>query len=163
MHTLKNLITRLLNVITGISFIAMVSLTFLQVLMRYLFKSPLTWSEELVSYLFAWSSLLGACLVTGERGHMSISVVLEKMPASAQKVFAIFAEVTALVFSIVILVFGGVQIAKLTMGQMTSSLGVAVGVFYVLMPFAGILNATYAAINIIDIARGTEPAVHLEQ
>lgn len=162
MHTLKDLITKLLNIITGVSFISMVALTFLQVLMRYVFKSPLTWSEELVSYLFAWSSLLGACLVTGERGHMNIPVVLEKMPPSAQKALAIFGELIAFVFSVVILVFGGTQIAKLTMGQMTSSLGVPVGVFYVLMPAAGILNAIYAGINMIDIANGTEPAVHAE-
>ena len=162
MHKLKDLITKLLNVITGASFIAMVALTFMQVLMRYVFKSPLTWSEELVSYLFAWASLLGACLVTGERGHMNIPVVLEKMPASTQKALAILAELIAFIFSVVILVFGGIQIAKLTMGQMTSSLGVPVGIFYVLMPAAGILNAIYAGINMIDIAKGTEPAVHAE-
>ena len=41
------------------------------------------------------------------------------------------------------------------MGQMTSSLGVAIGVFYVVLPISGVLNCIYALINIIEIANGT--------
>ncbi len=36
----------------------------------------------------------------------------------------------ACLFARVILVYGGVQITSLAMGQMTSSLGVPVGIFY---------------------------------
>lgn len=39
------------------------------------------------------------------------------------------------------------------MGQMTSSLGVAVGVFYIMLPVCGLLNLCYVVLNIIDIAK----------
>ena len=60
MKSLINVLTKLLNVLAGISFIAMVVLTCWQVFTRYVLQNPSSWSEELVSYLFAWASLLGA-------------------------------------------------------------------------------------------------------
>ena len=60
----------------------------------------------------------------------------------------------ACLFAGVILLYGGVQITSLAMGQMTSSLGVPVGIFYVVLPLAGVLNIVYTLLNIADILRG---------
>lgn len=154
MKALRDILTRLLNVLAGISLIAMVALTCWQVFTRYILKNPSSWSEELVSYLFAWASLLGASLITGERGHMNIPVLVERMGMGAQKFFGILGEVIAFAFSAIILVYGGVQISQLAMGQMTSSLGVAVGIFYVVLPLCGVLNMIYTVLNIVDISKG---------
>ena len=70
MNKLREILTQLLNVLAGVSFLVMVVLTCWQVLTRYILNNPSSWSEELVSYMFAWMSLLGASLVTAERGHM---------------------------------------------------------------------------------------------
>lgn len=153
MNKLRSGLNHILNALAGISFLAMVVLTFWQVLARYIFQNPSVWSEELVSYLFAWASLLGACLITGERGHMSIPIVVEKFSMPVQKIFAIGGEIIAFLFSVIILIYGGIQITGLAMGQLTSSLGVAVGVFYVILPFSGVLNALYTILNIYDIAK----------
>lgn len=153
MKTLRNVLNQLLHVLAGVSFLAMVVLTCWQVITRYLLKSPSTWSEELVSYLFAWASLFGASLVTGERGHMNIPILIDHTKPNMQKFFHIFGELVAFAFSAIILVYGGVQITQLAMGQMTSSLGVAVGVFYVVLPLCGILNMIYTILNIIDICK----------
>lgn len=153
MKALRNVLTKLLHALAGISFIAMVLLTCWQVFTRYVLRTPSSWSEELVSYLFAWASLLGASLITGERGHMNIPIIVERLNPGAQKALGIFAELVAFVFSAIILVYGGIQISQLAMGQMTSSLGVAVGIFYVVMPLCGILNMIYTVLNIADICK----------
>uniref|UniRef100_UPI00405720B1 TRAP transporter small permease n=1 Tax=Agathobacter sp. TaxID=2021311 RepID=UPI00405720B1 len=154
MSQFRNLLNKVLNVLAGVSFLAMVALTCWQVFTRYILGSPSSWSEELVSYLFAWMSLFGATLVVGERGHMNIPILIEKLNMGARKALAIFAEVIACLFAIVILIYGGVQITTLAMGQMTSSLGVPVGVFYVVMPISGVLMVIYTALNIADIMQG---------
>ena len=147
MQATRKVLNRIMNVLAGVSLIAMTALTCWQVFTRYVLNNPSTWSEELVGYLFAWASLFGASLITGERGHMNIPVVVEKMPAAAQKFFA-------MAFSLIILVYGGYRITLLAMGQMTSSLGVAVGVFYVAMPVCGVINILYTILNIYDICKG---------
>lgn len=75
------------------------------------------------------------------------------MHSGIQKLLAIFGELIAFVFSLIILVYGGIKITSLAMGQMTSALGVAVGVFYVVMPLCGILNMIYTVLNIVDISK----------
>lgn len=156
MRQLRKLLNHTLNVLAGVSFLAMVILTCWQVLTRYILQNPSSWSEELVSYLFAWMALLGASLVVGERGHMNIPIVVERLGEKGRKFFAIFAELVALVFSGVILVYGGIQITSLAMGQMTSSLGLPIGVFYIILPLSGVLNIVYTILNIVDIATDSE-------
>lgn len=156
MNALRETLNKILNVLAGGSLIAITLLTCWQVFTRYILHDPSPWSEELVSYLFAWTSLLGASLVTGERGHMNIPIVIEKLGVGSQKTATVIAEILAFAFSVIILLYGGVEISKLAMGQMTSSLGVAVGIFYFVMPVCGVINAVYAVLNIAEICRNRE-------
>lgn len=156
MEKIRTGLNKFLNLLAGVSFAAMVLLTCWQVFTRYILKNPSSWSEELVSYLFAWMALIGASIVTGERGHMNIPVIVEKFGATGRKAFAVLAELIAFLFAAVILVYGGARIAVLAMGQLTSSLGVAIGIFYIVLPLCGILNMIYALLNIVDICRGKE-------
>ena len=85
MKKLRNVLTSLLNILAGASLIAMVALTCWQVFTRYILQNPSPWSEELVAYLFAWTSLLGASIITGERGHMNIPIVTDHFTPGIQK------------------------------------------------------------------------------
>lgn len=150
---IKTVLTKALNGVAGMSFIVMVALTCWQVFTRYVLKNPSTWSEELVSYLFAWMSLLGASIVTSESGHMNIPVLVDRLNPQMRSYMRILHELIALLCSLAILVYGGWQISRLAMGQMTSSLGVPVGIFYFVMPLCGVLNIIYTIINIAEIAK----------
>lgn len=150
---IKTVLTKALNGVAGMSFIVMVALTCWQVFTRYVLKNPSTWSEELVSYMFAWMSLLGASIVTSESGHMNIPVLVDRLNPQMRSYMRILHELIALLFSLAILVYGGWQISRLAMGQMTSSLGVPVGIFYFVMPLCGVLNIIYTIINIAEIAK----------
>ena len=156
MKQFRAVLNRLLSILAGVSFIAMVVLTCWQVFTRYFLKNPSSWSEELVSYLFAWASLFGASLITSERGHMNIPILVEKASPTVRKYLAIFGELVAFAFSAIILLYRCIEISKLAMGQMTSSLGVAVGVFYIALPVCGVLNMLYTVLNIIDLWRGQD-------
>ena len=92
MKQLRNILNKILEVLAGVSFFVMVVLTCWQVFTRYVLQNPSSWSEELVSYMFAWMALLGASIVVGERGHMNIPVVVERMGKGAQMFFSIFSD-----------------------------------------------------------------------
>lgn len=154
MKAMRNFLNKILDFLAGGSLAVMVILTTYQVVTRYVFNAPSTWSEELVGYMFAWSTMFGAAIVSGERGHMNIPIVVDRFTPPLRKAFHIFAEIIAFLFSAAILVFGGAQVSSLAMGQQTSSLGVAVGVFYWVMPVCGVVMALYAVLNIIGIAKG---------
>jgi len=170
MANLRKLLNTTMAILSGASFVAMVLLVVWQVFTRYIIKNPSTWSEELVSYLFAWMALFGASLAVSDRGHMNIPVLVDKLKPGAKKAFALFAEVIIFIFSAVVLVWGGFAISKLALGQMTSSLNVPVGAFYFALPISGILNMIFSTINMYDITKGNisllppdENAVILEE
>ena len=145
MEKFRTALNKALELLAGLSMAVMVILTTYQVIARYIFNSPSTWSEELVGYLFGWSTLFGATIVSGERGHMNIPILVDRMNPGMRKAFHILWEVVAFLF----------QVSKLAMGQQTSSLGVAVGVFYWVMPICGVVILLYSILNIIGIANGT--------
>lgn len=155
MKQIRKVLNLSLNLLAGGSFILMTVLTCWQVVTRYVLGQPSSWSEELVSYLFAWMALLGASLVVGERGHMNIPLLVEHVRPSFRKILCIFAEIVAALFAGIILVYGGLQITDLAMAQMTSSLGVPIGVFYIVLPLSGVLNIIFCIINIIELVNGT--------
>lgn len=155
MEKFRTALNKALELLAGLSMAVMVILTTYQVIARYIFNSPSTWSEELVGYLFGWSTLFGATIVSGERGHMNIPILVDRMNPGMRKAFHILWEVVAFLFSATILVFGGFQVSKLAMGQQTSSLNVAVGTFYWVMPICGVIILVYSVLNIIGIANGS--------
>ncbi len=151
---MRKVLDKIMRVLAAVTFAFMFILVIWQVFTRYVLNNSATWTEELTSYLFARSTLFGAALVTGERDHMNIPIVIEKKSPKAQKIAAIFSECIVIAFSIIVLVYGGTSITKLAMGQMTSSLGRPIGVFYVALPVAGVINVLYCILNIRDINQG---------
>ena len=155
---MRKVLDNILKFLTGISLLVMFILVVWQVFTRYILNTPSTWSEELVAYLFAWSTLFGASLVVSEKGHMlsliHIPVIAERSNPKIQKVLAIFSELMILIFSLAVLTVGGIIITKLALNQTTSSLKIAVGYFYIPLPITGLINIIYTLLNISDILKG---------
>lgn len=57
------------------SLVITVCLIFLQVVMRYVFNSSLSWSEELARYIFVWQIWLGASLGVKEGKHIRVELI----------------------------------------------------------------------------------------
>lgn len=56
----------------------------LQVVMRYVFKQALSWSEELAILMFAWAALGGLALGVREGFHVRLTLLLDPLPARAR-------------------------------------------------------------------------------
>ena len=154
MAKLRFVLDKIMQVFNATVFAILTLLTVWQVLTRYLLNNPSTWSEELASYLFAWVTLLGAAYVFGKREHMNIPVVVDMLSPKVQHYLAILTEVIVFIFAVVVLIYGGIRITTLTMGQATSSLPFSMGVFYAAIPISGVFTAIYSLLNIYDLIKG---------
>ena len=65
----------------------------LQVISRYVFGSPIKWSEEFAKYSFVWISYLGCAYCVGADGHTSITALKERLSEKGQKVLTIVGNV----------------------------------------------------------------------
>jgi len=83
-----------------------VALAFYNVVARYVFGSSLTWAGELTVYLFLWSAFFGAAYCFKEDAHISITILLEKLPPKASKALLILSHVVTLVFLLAVSWYG---------------------------------------------------------
>lgn len=68
------------NALTGILFFLMFVLFIIQVIARFIFNKPLSWTDELAVILYIWVVLLGAVLACREREHVSFDLLYGVMP-----------------------------------------------------------------------------------
>ena len=142
---------KVLSAVCCILFSAMVLIATWQVASRYIFSNPSSTSEELLTYSFAWTAMLSAALVFGERDHMRLSYFADKLAARKKLWLDLVIEGIVFAFAVLVLIYGGISITLLEMIQTTSTLGVSMGYIYSIMPISGVLIAVYAAMHMVNL------------
>lgn len=75
------------------------ALIFLQVIMRYVFKNSLSWSEELVRYLYVWETWIGCSYATHKCSQLRITMIKDKLSPKAQNILEIFVTIVWIAFA----------------------------------------------------------------
>lgn len=161
LEKIRKIIDVVLSSACAIIFAFMVCIGTYQIITRFVFNSPSTVSEELLTYSFTWMALLASAYVFGKRDHMRMGFVADKLTGTARKILEILIEILLMVFIGSVLIYGGSSIMKLTMIQKTASLGIPMGVIYTILPVTGVIIFIYGILNIIDLCVGREHE-HLE-
>lgn len=156
LKTIRDILNKVLGGMNVFLFAFMVVIGTYQILVRYLFNSPSTVSEELLTYSFSWMALLAASYVFGKREHMRMGFLADKLQEGAKKILDIVIEGIIFIFAVIVMLYGGIQIVSLTMIQKTASLGISMGYIYLIIPICGVLIMIYSILNIIDIVCDTE-------
>lgn len=65
--------------------VAIVGVTFVQVLFRYIFKFSLAWSEELARYLFLWLASLASAYAFKTKSHFALRFLVNRFGKGLQK------------------------------------------------------------------------------
>lgn len=154
MENVMKYFNRTLEIICIFIFAFIVVVGTYQIVTRYVFSSPSTKSEELLTYSFTWLALLSASLVFGKRDHMAMTFVYDKLSEGKRRIVSIINEIFVLIFALVVLVYGGISITRLTATQVTASLGVPMSYIYAVVPLCGFITVFYSVVNIIGIVKG---------
>lgn len=155
-RSIKNFLSSILSWICIIIFAFMTLLGTYQIVTRYVFNSPSTISEELLTYCFTWLALFAATNVFAHREHMRMGFFADRLSETAQFRINIFSEVLIFAFAVIVLLYGGISITKLTFSQITASLGISMGTVYLVVPICGVLIALFSLINIYQLFKGRE-------
>ena len=71
---------RLEEVIAGIGVVVMTIMVFFQVVMRYVFSLPTSWSDEIAQYCMLWSVYLSVSWAVRERAHIRVMNFINLFP-----------------------------------------------------------------------------------
>ncbi len=118
----------------------MVVMVAAQVLGRYVFHSSLSFTEEIVRYLFVWATFIGAAAAVRGGRHLSISSGIRLLPASVRRWNGVLCWTGAVVFATVLVVYG-IRVVSLQIrtGQTTAALGFPMWVVGLAIPVSAIL------------------------
>ncbi len=89
MSKINTQLCRILTYTIGSVLAAMAIILFASVILRYVFNSPLPWTQDVLNILMVWMVLLGAPVGLRAGSHVAIESVVEKLPALMQKVLKI--------------------------------------------------------------------------
>ena len=76
----------LVEIPTVLALVAEVVVLFCGVTARYVFRSPLIWSDELAAILFLWLAMFGAAVALQRGGHMRLSYLVDRLPPAGRAV-----------------------------------------------------------------------------
>jgi TRAP-type C4-dicarboxylate transport system permease small subunit len=96
-----NKITSSGGILGGIIFAAMALETFYGVLMRYVFRSPAFWNEEITRYLLTWGTMSAMAFAMMKRRHIRTRVLLDRVSPKTRVLLELFTDVVALVLLVV--------------------------------------------------------------
>ena len=131
----------------------MVIITFIQVVMRYAFNSPLTWAEETVGVLMIYFGLIGGSLGVYYYLHISLEFFLKKFLKKQEK-FVNYIEIFFYIGFGLIEIICGIELMNLTKFQVLPATNLSVNYTYLALPIAGIIMIFFALKLIVRLKRG---------
>ena len=79
---------------------------FYGVIMRYVFRAPPYWTEEICLYMIIWAVFLSASTLAEEKGHVGATLLVERFPVEVRRSLAVFNGIVCLCFCGIICWYG---------------------------------------------------------
>jgi C4-dicarboxylate transporter, DctQ subunit len=90
---------RLEEYLTAALLAAMTLVTFVQVVLRYVFDTGLIWALEATTYLFGWLVLMGIAFGIRTRSHIAVDLLSQRLSPAARKAVALVAAAACLTYA----------------------------------------------------------------
>jgi len=105
MKSLDRYLTQAMNMVIVVALALMVVMVFSNVVLRYVFNSGITASEELARFCFLWLIFVGSVLAMKERAHLGVDTLISRLPRAGKIVFVLISN--ALMLCVCYLFFMG--------------------------------------------------------
>ena len=103
---------RAVTALMAVALAIMVALVFGNVVLRYIFNSSITVSEELARWLFVWITFMGAMVALREHTHLGTDALVSRLPPIGKKVCLVLGH-AAMLFVCYLLFKGSLEQTKI--------------------------------------------------
>lgn len=149
-----NAITAFIEYVCTLLFVVMASVTFFQVVGRYVFGKSYFWAEELARFSMVWIAFLGAAVAVSLKAHTRIDFFINLLPPKPRKFVEMFDNIACFAF-IVLVTYYSIDIVKISMRNLSTGLRVPLGYVYIALPVSGVLMMVYFLVQIFSITKNT--------
>jgi len=148
MAKLENVIVKILYFACAFLMLVMASVVTAQVVSRYVFGDPFTWTEELARYVFVWLSMLGMAIGVKYGAHIALDLLEKKLRGVSWKILIAVNQLLILAFG-VFLTYSGFKLMQVGTRQTSPSLSLPMEWVYVVIPVSGLLIIFFVAIETV--------------
>lgn len=123
----------------AVVFIGFTLLSFAQVIARYAFGRPITWTEEFSRYLFVWVVFVGAGVAERDRSHITLDFLISRFSPRVNYWLGIVNGVLCVAMVLILFVWYGWTLTLVSMRQQSPFGGPPVGFATLAIPVGGLL------------------------
>lgn len=156
MKSASKFLSSSLNVIMAAALALMAILVFGNVVLRYLFNSGITWSEEMSRFLFVWLIFLGAIGALTDNEHLGVDMFVKRLPDFWKKV--VFVITNGLILYVLWLVLDGSwKMTLINLDSKAPATGMPLGLMYGIGILMSICMAIVVVANLYRVLFGKRP------
>jgi TRAP-type C4-dicarboxylate transport system permease small subunit len=145
--SINRFVTRLEQIMICGSVPVMLFLGILQIVSRFVIKAPISWTEQLLTVLFVWTSYLGASVALANRNHFQVDVFVLLLPKSAQLILGLVVDAAVLLFC-AFMVYKGFFLFERTANQTMAMLPFSMRWAYLCLPVTALGMAIHSLAHI---------------
>lgn len=128
--------------------IVMVLITFIQVILRFIFRAPFSWAEEVTLMILVWFGYLCMPIDIYTDDHAALYFLYNKIPPVGKKILDIFRHVLLGWFFVEMIHYGFV-LSKLNLRKIQAATGFSAMWLYLPLVVGGIFMAVFCLTNLI--------------
>lgn len=145
-------------ILASVILAAITVVVFLQVLYRYVFWSPLAWTDELSRYLQVWLTFIGASIAIQRSAHFHLDIVHHIIPRRFHNILGFFVDAALLVF-VALLAVNGAALLEIVSRQVSPAMNLNMAYAYMGIPVGCAFMAVHLIIRLIQ---RLSPAYHAD-
>ena len=144
-----------INCIAVFFFTVIFAVALSQIVMRWIFKDPIIWSEELIRLMYVWICYIGWTIASRNRTHIRITFLVSTLPRLPGKVLQTINCLLVILFS-VLMVFYGIKMTEIGGRGRAVTLPITFALVYGIAPATNLIILMYQMIDIINIWKNPE-------
>lgn len=140
-------------IILGLS--AMFLILLAQVIMRYAFSRPLTWSEEAARFIFVYVSFIGISYAYRQKGHIRMEVVVNLFPQAVRRGLEVLINLGTIALFCYMIPFS-FRFIGIQAGVKATATHIPMSIVYTALPLGMALSCVRLLISSLRIVWGEE-------
>lgn len=146
---------KLLKWASALLLLFMLTITFIQVVMRYIFNKPFMWAEEVTLTMLIWFGYFTITMVVKEDEHMSIEFLYNLFNTRIRRLLDAVKHLLMICFS-GLMVFYGSQMVISAIGKTLPASRIGRSILYLPLVISGALMALFSIVQLIKVFLVTE-------
>lgn len=119
--TFKGILLNLDAIVTAVTLTLATLIVNANVIMRYFFKRPIFWSEEVATGMFVWTVFVGSAYAYRKHAHLGVDILVNAMPEKVRAIVKVIMDVLEL-FVLMMLTYVSVLYVANTLTKLSNTL-----------------------------------------